>query len=113
MPEIGRHDALLPSVGPEQHSGNHDLITEKLRLEALMYERPNDIPLREAYFGCLMQISRTHLGTIFVKLPEIRAPLIFRSASSDILNLINIFSYAEDPAKYVYGVYGFEMPFAR
>src|SRR6266404_595520 len=110
MPDVGQHDALVPSVSQEPNTGNHDLITEKLRLEALMYQRPHDIPLRDAYFGCLMQISRAYLGAIFVKLPEINAPLIFRSASSDILNLTNIFSYAEDISKYIYCVYGCEMP---
>jgi FkbM family methyltransferase len=113
MPEIGRHGPVVQSADQEPNSGNHDLIAEKLRLEALMRQRPHDIPLREAYFACLLQISRTHLGTIFVQLPEISAPLIFRSASSDILNLTNIFSYAEDLSKYMYGVYGFAMPRPR
>src|SRR6266404_2353674 len=113
MPDVGQHDALVPSVSQEPNSGSLDLITAKLRLEALMYQRPHDIPLRDAYFGCLTQISRTYLGAIFVKLPEINAPLMFRSASSDILNLTNIFSYAEDISKYIYGVYGFEMPRPR
>jgi FkbM family methyltransferase len=93
--------------------GDHDPMNEKLRLEALMRERPHDIALREAYFDCLTQISRSHLGAIFVKLPEIQASLMFRSATSDILNLTNIFSYAEDISKYIYGVYGFAMPEPR
>jgi FkbM family methyltransferase len=113
MPDIGQPDAPVPSVGQERHSGSLDLITEKRRLEGLMCERPHDIPLREAYFGCLLQISRAYLGAIFVILPEIRAPLMFRAASSDIFNLTNVFSYAENIADYSYGLYGFEISSPR
>jgi FkbM family methyltransferase len=89
------------------------LITEKLRLEAAMQRQPDDIAVREAYFDCLLRISQTHFGAIFASLPEIRTPMMFRGASSDVLNLTNIFSYAEDPGKYAYGVYGIDMPEPR
>jgi FkbM family methyltransferase len=86
------------------------LIDSKRQLENAMCEQPDDLYVRGSYFECLLKIAASRFGLIFAHLPEIATPLMFRAATSDVWNLINIFSYAERPCDYDYGVYGIELP---
>ena len=110
---VAAEPGFVRSHQPAVWERHRHLFVEKHRLEGAMQRQPDDIAVRDAYFSCLLQISHSHFGAIFASLPEIRTPLLFRGASSDVLNLTNIFSYAEDPSRYAYGVYGIEMPEPR
>src|SRR5262249_23854656 len=70
---------------------NATLLQEKLQLEARMEADPQDAAARERYFDILDEISRTHFGSLFARLPGIATPLLFRGASSDIWNMRQVF----------------------
>jgi FkbM family methyltransferase len=89
-------------------------IAKKLYLESAMHQDPNNLQVRGRYFDYLLKLSNNLFGSMFAYLPEISAPILIRSASSDILNFTNIFSYVGGKTtEYAYGIYGFDVPRPR
>jgi hypothetical protein len=85
--------------------------TLQRELELRMGSEPLNWTLRTEYFGVLERISRSHLGRFYAVLPEIATPLMLRAATSDVLNLRQIFLEGDRSAEpYIYGDYGFTVP---
>jgi FkbM family methyltransferase len=87
------------------------LLIEKAQLEAAMRVEPKSLQIRTRYFELLNSLSRSHFGLFFAIFPEIATPLIFRSASSDLHNLEQIYlAYSWGDGDFYYGDYGFDIP---
>ena len=84
----------IPDTGATatvDRSITRNLLIEKAQLEATMRVEPKSLPIRTRYFELLNSLSRSHFGSFFAIFPEIATPLMFRSASSDLPNLGQIY----------------------
>lgn len=96
---------------PFDRSITQSLLVEKSRLELAMRSAPRSLSIRTMYFEVLNRLSQSHLGWFFALFPEINTPLLFRSASSDLFNLRQIYlDYSWGSESFYYGEYGFDIP---
>ena len=104
-------DQTAPFTAAPGSAVDEVLMAEKSRLEIAMRGAPQDVALRQDYFGVLDLVSRSGFGAFFANLPEIRTPLMFRGGSSDFWNLRQIFiEGGVGEQAYAYGDYQFPIP---
>jgi FkbM family methyltransferase len=103
--------AKTTAADPFDESITQSLLVEKSRLELAMRSVPGSLAIRTMYFEVLNRLSQSHLGWFFAVFPEISTPLLFRSASSDVFNLQQIYlNYIWGTQSFYYGEYGFDIP---
>jgi FkbM family methyltransferase len=103
--------AKTTAADPFGESITQSLLVEKSRLELAMRSVPGSLSIRTMYFEVLNRLSQSHLGWFFAVFPEINTPLLFRSASSDLFNLQQIYlNYIWGTQSFYYGEYGFDIP---
>ena len=60
-------------------------------IESAMVAAPNDAALRRDYFDLLIRFAGVRTGLSYALLPEIGHPLYFRCATTDVINLAQVF----------------------
>jgi FkbM family methyltransferase len=66
-------------------------LLRKLELEAAMLAAPQDAALRASYFDHLGRLAGSHTGLLTATLPELGAPLYFRTGSPDVAVMADVF----------------------
>jgi hypothetical protein len=101
-------------VAESRHATWQRLTRRKTEIELAMQVEPCNWGIRRDYFAFLAETARSHFGSLYAVLPVIRTPLLFRSGTSDIFNLAQVFlgdRHGDDP--HGYGGYGFDLPTPR